>query len=92
MALAPMMTVIDMMINHMAHRIQPVEIRRTVMAKDVLLHKAAKMEKVPAALETKTSRGKMLGSGISHVCLPYPTLTAVDVKAQAIANETCQRG
>lgn len=69
MALAPMMTVNDMMMNQIAHLIQPVDMRRTVMAKEVLLQRAARMEKVPATLETKTSRGKTLVS-ISHMCLP----------------------
>ena len=61
MALAPMTTLRDMMMNQMTHRIQPLEILSTVMANDVLLQSAARMEKVPATLETRLSARRWSG-------------------------------
>ncbi len=69
MAAAPMTTVRDMMMNQIVHRIQPFEMRSTVMANEVLLHSAARMEKVPATLETKVNLKKFLGL-MSYKCFP----------------------
>ncbi len=47
----PSATLTDTMMNHTSHLVEPVEMRSTVIAKEVLLSCAARIEKLPAMLE-----------------------------------------
>jgi hypothetical protein len=54
-ALSPIATFIETMMHHTLTHIQPCDMRSRVMAKDVLLHTAARMEKVPPILAKRGS-------------------------------------
>lgn len=60
-ALRPIITLTVKMMNHRSHRILPRINRSSVMANEVLLKVAARMEKVPVRLPTMPSVGKFSG-------------------------------
>jgi hypothetical protein len=83
-ALAPMTRLSEMIMVQIITFIHGSEMRRRVMAKEVLLHTAARMDRVPAILAIKGMLWSFADS-ISHRCLPNPRLTDIEVKADAPA-------
>ena len=86
--LSPSATLTETMMNHTNFLVHPLDIRSTVIAKEVLLHRAARMEKEPAMLlysrkGTKRSKLKM-DSG-----RPKPRTTVYETKLHAVASESC---
>jgi len=69
-----------MMMNQIKYFAQPFDTPSSVIANDVLLHMAARMDANPAALP----RRRMLwnsAAGMSALCLPNPRLTHTDCSA-----------
>jgi len=70
------------MINQTSALTQPDEMRSTVTANDVLLHSAARMEKLPARFEYNRNEPRF--SGLNCVRgRPKPTLMHAEMKAQS---------
>jgi len=70
----------------MNHFIQPSDSRRSVIAKEVLLHATARMEAKPEMLlRTPNVISTKFSKGISKICCPKPrrTLAVVDEALRA---------
>ncbi len=87
-AAAPSTRLTVMMMNQMKRLTQPSEMRSSVMAKDVLLHTAARMDAKPAALEYSSSLWKSSGL-MSALCLPNPSRTQTDCSDVDAASAIC---
>ena len=72
--LAQSVMVTDAMMNHRSHHIAPLVIRSSVMAKEILLKSAARMEQKPAQFEDRRI-GSNFSPGMVQACLPNPRLT-----------------
>lgn len=77
----------DIMMNQMNFFIQPSDMRNTVIANEVLLHVAARMEKNPLVLDNRRNVVRSLGLK-SHMCLPYPIVVLYDIKTVCTARAT----
>lgn len=78
-----------MMMNQTRSFIHPDEIRSTVTANEVLLHNAARMEKLPAKLEKRRKMFRL--SGLNCVRgRPKPMLTKAETKAQSATRASFQ--
>ena len=69
-ALTPSSTFIETMTHQTRVRTQPVLIRSSVMAKEVLLHAEARMASVPEMLMRRGILKRKLEMGMSQMCLP----------------------
>lgn len=77
-----------MMMNQTNALIQPVEMRNTVTAKEVLLHNAARMEKEPARLEKRRKSPRL--AKLNWVSgRPRPRVMEAEMKAQSATRASC---
>lgn len=77
----------EIMMNQMSRFIQPSDIRNTVIANDVLLHVAARMEKKPLVFDNSRNVVRSLGLK-SQMCLPYPIVVLYDIRIVCTASAT----
>jgi hypothetical protein len=82
--LRPRVTLTEMIINHTNFFIQPLEMRSTVTANEVLLHIAARIANDPAKLEYHRNASK-LSKLKSQIGRPSPSGIITDTKAHCAA-------